>query len=285
VCIRQYLATGCGQSEHVIQLPLSQQSAIRGDRRAAEPEHQTTVEIEPQRLATPLHPSGSPSVSRSIPHKILNSSPESSRACFGIAALSEECGIKSLLRARALDDPETRGRIRALTIFVQTTRGDAETKIFLRGNALDDANVEVRRASLGLIVALFGHEDETKTLLRERALNDPDTLNSAALHALGRYFGDDPEIKALLLARARDDPNEDFRAAAFLALSRLVRGEEPSILASKQLDGWLPGRDPREPISGDVIARAASSLGESKESIRFLFERLAEELEVPLTFA
>jgi hypothetical protein len=48
-CIRQYLATGCGQSEHVVQLAICQQSAIGGDRRAAEPEHQAPVEIEPQR--------------------------------------------------------------------------------------------------------------------------------------------------------------------------------------------------------------------------------------------
>jgi hypothetical protein len=48
-CVRQYLATGCGQSEQVIQLAISQQSTIGGDRRAAEPKHQAPVEIEPQR--------------------------------------------------------------------------------------------------------------------------------------------------------------------------------------------------------------------------------------------
>ena len=50
-CIRQSLATGCGQSEHVVQFAIRQQSGIGGDYRTAEPEHQAAVEIEPQRLA------------------------------------------------------------------------------------------------------------------------------------------------------------------------------------------------------------------------------------------
>jgi hypothetical protein len=58
-CIRQYLATGCGQSEHVIQLAISQQSGIKGDRRAVEPEHQRRSKLS---LSTPLSVSsaGSP---------------------------------------------------------------------------------------------------------------------------------------------------------------------------------------------------------------------------------
>ena len=49
--IRQSLATGCGQSEHVVQFAIRQQSGIGGDHRTAELEHQAAVEIEPQRLA------------------------------------------------------------------------------------------------------------------------------------------------------------------------------------------------------------------------------------------
>jgi hypothetical protein len=44
-CIRQYLATGCGQSEHVIQLAIYQQPAIGGDCGAAKFQHHTAVKI------------------------------------------------------------------------------------------------------------------------------------------------------------------------------------------------------------------------------------------------
>jgi hypothetical protein len=45
----QSLATACGQGEHVIKFAIGQQSAVGGDRRTVEPEHQAAVEIEPQR--------------------------------------------------------------------------------------------------------------------------------------------------------------------------------------------------------------------------------------------
>jgi hypothetical protein len=50
-CIRQFLATACGQSEHVVQLTIRQQTAIGGDHTGAKLKHQTAVKIEPQRLA------------------------------------------------------------------------------------------------------------------------------------------------------------------------------------------------------------------------------------------
>jgi hypothetical protein len=48
-CLRQSLAAACAQSERVVQFTIGQQSAIGGDRRTVEPEHQAAVEIEPQR--------------------------------------------------------------------------------------------------------------------------------------------------------------------------------------------------------------------------------------------
>ena len=71
-CLRQSLAAACGQSEHVVQFAIRQQSAIGGDHRAAELEHQAAVEIEPQRLACPLHPSGPPRPLRPTCDKQLN---------------------------------------------------------------------------------------------------------------------------------------------------------------------------------------------------------------------
>lgn len=37
--IRQSLATGCGQSEHVVHLAIGEQSPVGGDHRTAKPEH------------------------------------------------------------------------------------------------------------------------------------------------------------------------------------------------------------------------------------------------------
>jgi TIR domain/HEAT repeats/NACHT domain len=192
---------------------------------------------------------------------------------------------KILLRARALEDPDVDARVGALRVLVYMARPSAETKLMLQERAHDDPNVEVRRAALSLLVGRFSREAETKTLLLERALNDPDALGPGVLDALSRHFGDDHAIKALLLSRARDDPDGDCRAAAFLALSRVVCGRQASILASRDLDGHLPGRDPREPISPEVIAEGAARLRQTPESVRVLFERLAEQMGVPLAFA
>jgi hypothetical protein len=198
---------------------------------------------------------------------------------------SDDLETKILLRARALDDPEVRGRCHALRALAQMTRGDAENKALLRARAHDDPNVEIRREALGLLITLFSSEDETKTLLRERALNDPWALDADGLDALARYFGDDQTVKALCLMRARSDTDDECRAAAFLALCRSVSGEQASILASRDLDGQLPGRDPREPVGADLIAKVAARLDETVDAVRTRYERLAEEVQVPLTFA
>src|SRR6516162_1047982 len=50
-CLRQSLDAACGQSEHLVQFAIRQQSAIGGDHRTPELKHQAAVEIEPQRPA------------------------------------------------------------------------------------------------------------------------------------------------------------------------------------------------------------------------------------------
>src|SRR5712675_1655061 len=79
-CIRQYLATGCGQREHVVQLAICQQSAIGGDRRAAELDHQAPVEIEPQRAPIRFTRRVPHWLPRSICDKTLNIIPKSEQA-------------------------------------------------------------------------------------------------------------------------------------------------------------------------------------------------------------
>jgi hypothetical protein len=47
-CVRQLSSSRVGQAQRVIQLAAGQQPGIRGDRRAAKLQQQTTVEIQPQ---------------------------------------------------------------------------------------------------------------------------------------------------------------------------------------------------------------------------------------------
>src|SRR5260370_23505807 len=49
-----------GQAHRIVQLATGQQSTIGGDHRTREPEHQTAVEIEPQRLALRFTRSATP---------------------------------------------------------------------------------------------------------------------------------------------------------------------------------------------------------------------------------
>src|SRR5262249_53901026 len=105
----------------------------------------------------------------------------------------------------------------------------------------------------------------------------------AALRALVRHFHDDPQTKALLRARAVEDADEASRRAALLGFAQMTNVPGLVVLASRDLDSVAPGRDPREPVTSDDIAKAAERLGKSKEEIRALYQRLSEQ--VPLTFA
>jgi hypothetical protein len=51
-CIREAVASHRGQAEHIVEFPVSKQSGVGGDDRAAKLEHQSAVEIEPENLAS-----------------------------------------------------------------------------------------------------------------------------------------------------------------------------------------------------------------------------------------
>jgi hypothetical protein len=67
--VRQCFGTSVGQVERVIQLAMSQQSGIGGDRRTAKLQQQTTVEIAPQRAVGRF--------TRRVPHRRPIRSPPS----------------------------------------------------------------------------------------------------------------------------------------------------------------------------------------------------------------
>jgi hypothetical protein len=53
--IGEGIGTCIGEAQRIVQLPTGEQLAIRGDCGAAKLEHQTAVEIEPQRTPIGLH--------------------------------------------------------------------------------------------------------------------------------------------------------------------------------------------------------------------------------------
>jgi hypothetical protein len=69
----QRIGTRAGQAWRVILLTVGKQPCIGGDRRAAKLKHQAAVEIEPQRTSIPFTRRVPPFLSRSIPHKMLDS--------------------------------------------------------------------------------------------------------------------------------------------------------------------------------------------------------------------
>jgi hypothetical protein len=85
-----------------------------------------------------------------------------------------------------------------------------------------------------------------------------------SLQALARHFHDDLQTRTLLLAQMLEQP-------------------ELAVLASRDFDGNLPGCDPREAITLDLLSKAAARLQKTEEEVRELYEHLAGE--VPLTFS
>src|SRR5437764_11923672 len=87
----QFLAAACGQSEHVVQFAIGEQSAIGGDHGTAKLEQQTAIKIEPQRLAFWF--TRPPSPLRQTYDKILNLISELAIRRSEFAISSGECGL------------------------------------------------------------------------------------------------------------------------------------------------------------------------------------------------
>jgi hypothetical protein len=230
----------------------------------------------------------------------------------------EDPETKLLLRERALQDSADNCRASALQALAQYFREDPETTLLLRERALRDSGGKCRAAALRALAVSFGHDPETRLLLRERVVEDSDgDCRNAALHLLANSFGNDPETKRLLRERAVEDSAGDCRdaalrtladsfgndpgtklllreravadtdavcrASAFLALAKMTGVQNLIRLASRDLDGEAPGRDPRQPIKLGLITEAAEELGETELGVRALYDRLAEE--IPLIIA
>ena len=187
-----------------------------------------------------------------------------------------------LLRARAVDDPDVDARGAALDALAQHFRDEPRTGELLRVRAVDDPDACARGAALDALAQHFRDEPRTSALLRARAVDDPDAYaRRAALDALAQHFRDEPRTGELLRARAIDDPDAAARRATLLGLSRALSIEHASVLCSRDLDGFGPGLDPREPITQAMVARAATKLGKPAAEIRGLYEQIARV--APLT--
>jgi hypothetical protein len=191
---------------------------------------------------------------------------------------------KALLRARVVEDADEGSRRVALQALAEHFGNDPQTEALLRARAVEDADEAPRRAALQALAQHFRDDPQTKALLRARVIEDADEASRrAALQALAQHFGNDPQTKALLHARAVEDPDGRCRGAALLGFAQTLALHELAVLASQDLDGLTPGRDPRKPVTSDDIAEAAEKIGKSEDEVRALYQRLSEE--VPLTFA
>ncbi|HYD69439.1 HEAT repeat domain-containing protein [Azospirillum sp.] len=197
---------------------------------------------------------------------------------------SSDPATLSLLHARAVEDAEGGCRSNVLWALAEYFSSDPATLSLLRTRAVEDEDGGCRGQALSVLGAYFSSDPVTLPLLRTRAVEDEDgRCRGQALSVLGEHFSSDPATLPLLRARAVEDESGDCRATAFLVWSRTSNVSHANVLASRDLDGVRPGRDPREPITPDDITAAAEKLGETPETIRALYEQLAQQ--VPLTFA
>ena len=214
--------------------------------------------------------------------------PEAGARVTALAALGQhfrdDARTAELLRARAVDDPDASARRAALAALVQHFRDDTRTAELLRARAVDDPEAYARGAALAALRQHFRDDARTAELLRARAVDDPDAYARCdALAALGQHFRDDARTAALLRARAVDDPDADARRAALLALAPSLGVEHAAVLCSRDLDGFDPGLDPREPVTAAMVAKAAATLHLPEVTIRDRYEQLARG--APLTLA
>ena len=154
----------------------------------------------------------------------------------------------------------------------------------IRERAVNDTDGDTRGAAIEALAAHFRDHPETADLIRERAVNDTYGYpRGAAIEALAAYFRDQPGTADLIRERAVNDTDGYTRCAAVLALARSSGVPNAAVLCSRNLVGYYPGLDPREPVSAAHVRKAAAKLGQTEAEVRGLFERIAAD--IPLTLS
>ncbi len=174
-------------------------------------------------------------------------------------------------------------RAAALNGLAEYFRDDPETKPLLQTRAVKDPHPSARAAALNGLAKHFRDDPETKPLWQARAVEDPDpSARAAALTGLAEHFRDDPETKTLLYDAVNNEMKE-VRSAAFLGIAKVLDDPALPLVASQFFSpDWGAGRDPREPITAEIIAQAAEKLGKSEAEVRTLFERLSQEVKLTI---
>jgi hypothetical protein len=187
--------------------------------------------------------------------------------------------LKTLCR-----DGDAETRENSIWVLGHRYRDSADTFRLICSSAVNDPESDCRKTAVETLGEKFTDQPRTKVLLRARAVEDPDgDCRGEALRALAHNFSEDPETKTLLRVGAIEDSDGRCHGAALLSLAGMLGISELEILASEDLDGLGPGRDPRAPIKLQDIRKAAAKLNETEEKVRTLYQRLAEE--VPLRFS
>ena len=200
------------------------------------------------------------------------------------AHFRDQPGTADFIRERAVNDTGGGTRRTAIEALAAHFRDHPGTADLIRERAVNDTDDGTRGAAIGALGAHFRDQPGTADLIRERAVNDTDGYpRGAAIEALAAHFRDQPGTADLIRERAVNDTDGYTRCAAVLALARSSGVPNAAVLCSRNLVGYYPGLDPREPVSAAHVRKAAAKLGQTEAEVRGLFERIAAD--IPLTLS
>jgi hypothetical protein len=170
-------------------------------------------------------------------------------------------------------------RISALQILASRQPPDAEMLGIVREAASHDPISYVRTIAVRLLTSTCADMPETLKCLYEIAERDSDAeTRGVALEGLWKRLGDHPQIRKLLARVALADTSERIRRWAFWNVAvKACDGSSVSLL-TRDLDGFEPAWDPRNPVTKERITEAASKLSASEDDIRRSYEQIASAL-------
>jgi hypothetical protein len=208
------------------------------------------------------------------------------RALF---ALGQQAAIGldtiSVLRDRAENDPEPHPRAQALSALARHAADDADLLRFVRHRAENGPEPHPRAQALSALARHAADDPDLLRFVRHRAKNDPEPSPRAwALESLARYAGGNRDTLCFVRERAHADVDGSVRGAGLLGWVRTGTQYSDGLLASRDLNGTMPGLNLSVAIDNDRVRRVAERLGITKEEVRARYEALAREFPLHLAW-
>jgi hypothetical protein len=164
----------------------------------------------------------------------------------------------TLLRDRAVEDPDYETRAVALEQLATYWAGHPGTFALLCESAIDDLDEDTRGSALRMLAAHWNDRPDTFTLLYESATEDPaQQCRAVTLEQLAAYWREESETGSLLLSRAIEDPGYLPRTVALeqLAAHYPSRPDTLALLYNRALED--PDGDTRA-VSLKLLAAQSS---------------------------